>query len=50
MMDQIDKDDISNKLKLLKPDNMYVIFVSPQLKNELKVDPDKFKTEYFYKK
>lgn len=49
-MDKIDKDDIRSKVALLKPENMFIVFVSPKLKRELEANPEKFKIEYFYKK
>ena len=50
MMESLDFTDIRNKMNLLKPDNMFITFISPQLKKELEANPDKFKVEHFYQK
>lgn len=49
-MDKLDKKDFNARIQLLKPANMFAIFMSPLLKSEFETNPDKIKVERFYKK
>lgn len=50
ILDDLDQGDISDRIRLLDPEQMFVAHWSPSFQKELEANPDDFKKEYFYSK